>query len=288
MSFCEAYGVSLLDDNSNESDVNACLHATDIHSNWYGMVHGACFMTLAIASARKLMGSEAIGVNYSFNFLRGATLGSVLQARSQVAHDGRTMATVHTSVSHGDGAGNPSRADCLLTVDFCRNGNYLLDAPRLAVTTAPTVKPEANGALYRKASQSPRLDISRLFVGKNQKEKMREMHLNGEYTIDLYTNASFADHTGFIDAGAYAYIVDVSAGIAAWSLAGDTPTTQMSLYITKPAKPGAVLTCHSKVMAISGPFVNVIGEIWADDFITATFSTEYFAKDYVRLRSEGK
>jgi acyl-coenzyme A thioesterase PaaI-like protein len=267
--FDEGYGVRK---NPRLPDAsNVLIEVTDSHRNWYGDTHGACFMTLSASSSQRLCAPSSVGVNYTFNFMRPAPLHSVLYASSDVLHEGRTMSTVETQVYC------QGRTACRAVADYC-NATKLLQGEGGAWNLESRNRPPAAQAeLYSQSLDKPDLDVEALVCGKRMKGEISAMGRMERFAIAMPTNGAFSNRAGFIDAGAYCDLGDIALGIIARSLVGKSPTTQFSLYLARPARPGSRLVCEASIKAVNGRFALVGGTIWADDCVSAIVCGSYYS-----------
>ena len=267
--FDEGYGVRHRSRSCNPGDV--FIQTTDSHRNWYGDTHGACFMTLSASSSRHICSEDRIGVNYAFSFLRSAPLRSALYASSNILHDGKTMTTIETDVLYR------GKTACRAIIDYCDKSKSLGGSERQNVSSGPNVHPSADVELYRSSLGSPNLEIEDLIFGEQMKGKISAMGRLESFAVGMPTNSVFSDEIGFIDAGAYCALGDITLGVVARSLVGKSPTTQFSLCGVRPAEPGSRLVCDASIKAIHGRFAVVEGSIWADNQISAFVEGTYYS-----------
>ncbi|MDD2853717.1 MAG: PaaI family thioesterase [Desulfuromonadaceae bacterium] len=81
---------------------------SDIHKNYFGGAHGGLIATLADTVSffpKPLLpsGKNCTTTNLNVNFVRPATAGETLTARSVLTHMGRRMATLNVEIKNGEG-----------------------------------------------------------------------------------------------------------------------------------------------------------------------------------------
>lgn len=81
---------------------------SDIHRNYFGGAHGGLIATLADTVSffpQPLLpsGKACTTTNLNVNFVRSATVGDILTARSVLNHLGRRVATLNVEIKNGDG-----------------------------------------------------------------------------------------------------------------------------------------------------------------------------------------
>lgn len=84
------------------------VEVSDIHRNYFGGAHGGLIATLADTVSffpRPLLpsGKTCTTTNLNVNFVRPASVGDVLTARSQLNHLGRRSATLNIEIRNGEG-----------------------------------------------------------------------------------------------------------------------------------------------------------------------------------------
>lgn len=109
-----------------EGKVTFSAKIKDLHSNFYGSVHGgtlASISDVAMGISCIALGKRVVTIDMNISYIRNAPTGSTLTAVGEVISNGRTIMRAMGEIYHRDQLLVRSQASYFVTGDFVEN-NY--------------------------------------------------------------------------------------------------------------------------------------------------------------------
>lgn len=271
--FAHAYGIA------REKDADgcplACLTITEPYLNGFGCAFGGCLIVVANTAAQLTVGTEMIGSNYTFRYLRKAMLGETMRAKTTVIKRGRTTATTETAVTVGDRLIGTMYADFFIAGESPAEGAPFDVPPALGGVTAPEADVVLNGeglSLETGAAAS----IVQMFTGAVKRQMVSDLNLKGEGCFGIHTDHTFCDASGHIDPALLGMLSDEALGHACISSVGPCFTTSLTMNLFKSLEPGTFVTCSAEALMKSGRLWYARGELYGDGELIGCCSGTYW------------
>jgi len=109
-----------------EGKVTFSAKIKDLHSNFYGSVHGgtlASISDVAMGVSCITLGKRVVTIDMNISYIKNAPIGSTLTAAGEVISNGRTIMRAMGEIYHHDQLLVRSQASYFVTGDFVEN-NY--------------------------------------------------------------------------------------------------------------------------------------------------------------------
>lgn len=107
-----------------EGKVTFSTKIIDMHSNFYGFVHGgtlASISDVAMGVSCITLGKRVVTIDMSISYIKNAPTGSTLTAVGEVISNGRTIVRATGEIYHGQQLLVKSQASYFVTGEFCED-----------------------------------------------------------------------------------------------------------------------------------------------------------------------